>query len=141
MSRFVKAKQRQLIAERARFCCEYCHLPDIDSYYGFHIDHIVSWRHGGKTQLENLAYACPDCNRNKGTDLGTLLDNPNVIVRFFHPRSDDWNEHFQLHETGFLEPRTNIGRATVNILAFNHPDRIIERNILIRLGLMASTLI
>jgi len=68
MSRFVTPKQRQSIGERAKFCCEYCRLPEIDSYHGFQADHIISWRHGGMTKFSNLAYACPDCNRNKGTD-------------------------------------------------------------------------
>ena len=70
MSRFVTPKQRQIIGERAKFCCEYCCLPELDTYYGFQADHIISWRHGGNTNVNNLAYACPDCNRNKGTDLG-----------------------------------------------------------------------
>ena len=75
----------------------------------------------------------------KGTDLGTILDDDSVIIRFFHPRKDKWKEHFQLYESGLMEPLTDIGRATVNILAFNHPDRIIERGILMGLGLMVAS--
>ncbi len=138
MSRFVTPKQRLFIGERARFCCEYCCLPELDSYYGFQADHIISWRHGGTTNFENLAFACPDCNRNKGTDLGTLIDESKSIVRFFNPRKDTWSAHFELYQSGLISPRTDIGRATVKILDFNHPDRIIERSLLIRIVLMSS---
>lgn len=62
---------RRAAAERAGSRCEYCRLPAVDSFYGFQIDHVVSRKHGGTTVLDNLACACPDCNRNKGTDLGT----------------------------------------------------------------------
>lgn len=136
MSRFVTPKQRQRVAERAKFCCEYCRLPEIDTYLGFHFDHIISWRHGGNTNFNNLAYACPDCNRNKGTDLGTLIDGSREIIRFFNPRSDNGSEHYVLQETGFIASITDIGRATTKMLDFNHPDHIIERTLLIRLGLM-----
>ncbi len=138
MSRFVTPKQRQMIGERAKFYCEYCHLPELDSYHGFQADHIISWRHGGSTDFNNLAYTCPDCNRNKGTDLGTFVDQSDLIIRFFNPRTDQWNEHFELLDSGFISPQTDIGRATVKILDFNRPDRIIERSLLIRLELMVS---
>ena len=136
MRRFVSAKQKQAVCKRAEKRCEYCRLPDIDSYYGFQADHIISWRHGGKTELHNLAYSCPDCNRNKGTDLGTLLDDLDVIIPFFHPRKDEWDLHFELHASGLITAKSETGQATIKILAFNHPDRIIERQIMVRLNLM-----
>jgi len=136
MKRFVCDKQKKTVCERAEKRCEYCRLPDLDSYYGFQADHIISWRHGGKTELNNLAYACPDCNRSKGTDLGTLLDDSDVLIPFFHPRKDEWDIHFELHASGLITAKSGIGRATIKILAFNHPDRIIERQLMIRLQLM-----
>jgi 5-methylcytosine-specific restriction endonuclease McrA len=36
------------------------------------IEHIIAEKHGGATQEANLALTCPDCNRFKGTDLGSL---------------------------------------------------------------------
>ncbi len=137
MSRFVTPKQRQMVGERAKFCCEYCRLPEADSYIGFQADHIVSWKHGGPTISENLAYACADCNRNKGTDLGTLLYGQRDLTRFFNPRTDGWDNHFGLEPSGFIEAVSDIGRATVKILEFNHPDRVIERALLVKLGVMS----
>jgi hypothetical protein len=135
MSRKIPENIRKAAAEHAGNRCEYCRLPAVDSFYGFQIDHVISRKHGGTTTLDNLACACPDCNRNKGTDLGTLLDTSAGLIRFFHPRQDDWNFHFEWDETGIIYARTDVGMATLKILQFNHPDRIIERKLLWQLGL------
>ena len=136
MSLKIPANLRVAAAERAGNRCEYCHLPAGDSFYGFHIDHIISKKHSGETVLGNLACSCPDCNRNKGTDLGTYLDDNQQLVRFFNPRIDVWKAHFELLPTGVIHPRTEIAEATVKILQINHPDRIIERKLLMRLDLL-----
>ena len=36
------------------------------------------------------------CNRYKGTDIASI-DRSGHTVRFFDPRRDAWEEHFQLH--------------------------------------------
>jgi hypothetical protein len=136
MSHNIPKYLRNAVALRSNFCCEYCRISQIDSYYGFQIDHIISRKHGGKTILLNLAYCCPDCNRYKGTDLGTYLDNSNIFIRFFNPRLDDWDEHFDSDNSGLITSKTDIGMATLKIFAINHPDRIIERQLLWKLGLI-----
>jgi len=80
-----------------------------------------------------LAYACAFCNRNKGSDIGSILTPNNNFVRFFNPRTDKWPDHFQLEGT-IIKPITDIGEATAKILDFNNIDRIIERQTLIDLG-------
>ena len=62
MSRYISDKLRALVAHRAGFRCEYCRLLAEDAFFRFHIDHIVSVKHGGETVEENLAYACQICN-------------------------------------------------------------------------------
>ncbi|MFN8347154.1 MAG: HNH endonuclease signature motif containing protein [Spirosomataceae bacterium] len=127
MSRYVADSLRKSVAERANFCFEYCLLPSENSYFSFHIEHIVSLKHGGKTEIDNLTYSCQICNLNKGTDLGTFLDNPVNLVRFFNPRTDRWSDHFEILSTGFLRAKTEIGEATIKILDLNHLDSITER--------------
>jgi hypothetical protein len=83
-----------------------------------------------------LAYACPDCNRYKGSDLGTYLDNPLVLIRFFNPQIDDWDDHFEADDSGLISSKTDIGKATLKIFQINHPDRIIERQLLWKLKLL-----
>jgi HNH endonuclease len=136
MSEKIPNKLRKTVALRANSCCEYCRLSDIDSYYGFQVDHIISRKHHGQTHLDNLAYACPDCNRYKGTDLGTYIDSSLNLVRLFHPRLDIWDEHFETDNSGLIIGQTDIGVATLKVLAINHPDRIIERKILWQIGLL-----
>lgn len=134
MSRYISHILKDLVSKRAGFRCEYCRLSAHYSYFPFHIEHIISLKHGGKTISLNLAYACPLCNLNKGSDIATFLDNPNSLVRFFNPRKDNWHDHFYAENTGLLVAKTPIGEATIKIFNFNHPDSIIERSEMIRFG-------
>jgi hypothetical protein len=127
MSRYVSADIRIFVAKRAKNCCEYCLISDEFSYLSFHIEHIISLKHGGKTTEENLSYSCPICNANKGSDLGTFVENPSKLIRFFNPRIDIWNDHFSLDKSGLISSKTDIGKATIKILDLNHIDSIIER--------------
>jgi len=135
MSRHIPDSLRTLVAERAKHRCEYCRLPAQDSLFIFHIDHIVSIKHGGETSSKNLACAYQICNLNKGTDIATFLHDPQFPVRLFNPRLDVWDEHFKVDILGEIISRTAIGQATIKVLDLNHPDGIIERRELLRLGL------
>lgn len=129
MSRYVSQAHRNVIASNAYFICEYCLIHQDDSYFSHQIDHIISLKHGGDSNLNNLAYSCITCNRNKGSDIGSILVNPEVFVRLYHPRRDRWIDHFQLNNT-WIEGLTDIGTATIQVLAFNHIDRVLERQLL-----------
>ena len=128
MSRKIPPDLRRQVAQRSNFCCEYCLLPDALAIYPFEVDHILAVRHGGKTKLENLAYCCSRCNRNKRSDLTTVLTEQEIIVRIFNPRLDSWNDHFEV-ESGVIYPKSTIGEATIKLLDFNTPERIIGRQI------------
>lgn len=120
------------VAQRAAYKCEYCLLPDKVSFYNFHIDHIKSLKHGGSSVINNLAYCCPDCNYYKGSDIGSTLEN-DEIIRFFNPRKDRWYEHFYLKD-GIILCTTDIGIVTANIFKLNDLDRLIFRRALIQLN-------
>jgi hypothetical protein len=132
MSRYISEQLRRLVANRATNLCEYCLIHEEDTFFLCQVDHIISLKHGGKTEAENLAYTCAFCNRNKGSDVGSIL-SINNFVRFFNPRTDKWPDHFQLEGT-IIKPTTDIGETTAKILDFNNIDRIIERQTLIDLG-------
>jgi 5-methylcytosine-specific restriction endonuclease McrA len=136
MSQYIPDALRDLVALRAGFRCEYCQLPDNRSFFAFHIDHVLSLKHGGQTSATNLAYACSICNLSKGADVATFLDYPAMPVRFYNPRIDNWTDHFRVEPTGLLTGKTNIGNGTIKIIDLNHPDSIIERLAMIRLGLL-----
>ncbi len=133
MSKQVSASQRAVVAKRANYKCEYCKLSEEDAFLYFHIDHIVSQKHGGGNELENLAYACPQCNQHKGTDLATFLGSYQNIIPLFNPRQEEWSAHFKA-EAGEIIPKTEIGEATVKLLRLNEPERIVIRQILQDIG-------
>lgn len=84
------------------------------------------------------AYVCSFCNQHKGTDLTSIDPETGQITPLFHPRRDRWLDHFRAIG-GRIEPLTPTGRATVRLLELNHPDRIKERELLVRLGLLPSS--
>ena len=134
MSKNIPELLRRAVAVRARYQCEYCRRPEMDSFIRYQSDHIVSRKHGGKTILENLAHTCPICNNAKGTDLSTFLQDEDKLIRLFHPRKDDWFDHFGV-EDGLITSKTDIGAATIKLLKLNDINRILERLDLIEAGL------
>lgn len=119
---------RVKVKRRAGYRCEYCLLPELDGLIKFHVEHIRSSKHKGSDGLENLAFACPDCNLFKGADLGTILGDDENFTRFFNPRKDEWNEHFKVVDC-VIYPMTDIGEATINIFQMNKPGRIEVRRL------------
>jgi hypothetical protein len=138
MRQYISEGLRTLVTVRADFRCEYCQLPDSRSFFAFHIDHILSLKHGGQTTADNLAYSCAICNLSKGPDVATFLAYPGTLIRFYNPRIDHWADHFRVEPTGFLTAKTSIGTATTRIIDLNHPDSIIERLAMLRLGLLTA---
>ena len=133
MSSYVGAAVRRLVAVRADFLCEYCLVHEDDTVFGCEVDHIISEKHGGATDAENLAYACAFCNRAKGSDIGSIVPGTGRFVRFFNPRTDRWAEHFALDGVTIV-PLSDIGEVTSRILAFNDSDRLLERQTLQAVG-------
>lgn len=133
MSRTIPPTTRKRVATRADYRCEYCLLPERVSFYSFHIDHIRSVKHGGTNELSNLAYCCPDCNYSKGSNIGTFAQDDETLIRFFNPRKDSWQAHFDLVH-GAIEGKTPIGIATKQIFRFNEIERLIFRQQLIELN-------
>jgi hypothetical protein len=129
MSSSLPEDVRQMVAERAGYRCEYCLIPDSDSFLAFHIDHIIALKHRGRSVLTNLAYSCALCNMRKGSDVASFDEVTGRVVPLFHPRHDDWAEHFSL-EHGVIAPRTDVGRVTVALLDLNHPHHVQERELL-----------
>lgn len=117
---------RQQVRERAQGRCEYCLVYDGDSIAPYHADHIIAEKHGGLATLENLAWACGQCNWHKGSDVGSIDLRTGRLVRFFDPRHQKWHRHFRVSNTE-IETLTITGRVTARILQFNTFDRRQER--------------
>ena len=114
----VPAPMRRLVRQRAGNRCEYCGIHEDDTEFGCEVAHIISEKHLGRTDPDNLALTCFFCNRNKGADLGSMRSaNDLVLVRFFNPRSDSWDDHFGFDDTLHVIPKTDIGRVTARVRA------------------------
>lgn len=124
---------RQLVAERAHYRCEYCLLHQDDSYSRHHVDHIISRKHGGLSDADNLAYACVRCNAWKGSDIGSFDIKTGRFVRLYHPRHEPWDDHFMLRRA-VIAPRTEQGEATARLLKLNLDKRVAERRLLVDAG-------
>ena len=118
------------VRNRAQGRCEYCLLPQRYSRLKFPIDHVIACQHGGDDAPHNLALACGFCNRHKGPNLAGIDPETASLTRLFHPRQDDWREHFRWSGASLLG-LTPIGRATIIVLAINHPQQIATRQALI----------
>lgn len=126
MSSYIADSLKKQVIDRANYRCEYCLQPDLFAYISHQIDHIISIKHGGENNLDNLAYACFQCNVNKGSDIGTVLLPDRTLIRLYNPRIDYWHDHFEI-ENGVIYAKTAIGQATIKILDFNDVDRVLER--------------
>ena len=135
---YIPEALRRLVAQRAGGRCAYCWLHEDDAFFTHEVDHIYAEKHDGPTAEGNLCLACADCNRNKGSDICSLDPETGDIVALFHPRRERWAEHFQLADTGVIEPRTATGRVTVRLLRVNRLDLVAERARLVALGRYAA---
>ena len=122
------------VAKRAIFRCEYCQIREEDLFIAFQIDHIISRKHGGGDEIENLAFACPHCNQNKGSDLTTVLENYDDLVKIYNPRKQIWQEHFETSD-GEIYSKSKVGSATIKLLKMNDVDLLILRKILSEIGI------
>lgn len=114
------AQQRQSVSTRARGRCEYCLAPQDFSNAPFAIEHIQPVAQGGRTVLENLAYACLGCNGHKADKVTGLDPQTGATVPLFHPRQQRWEEHFAWADSySLVVGRTPTGRATVEALCLN----------------------
>jgi 5-methylcytosine-specific restriction endonuclease McrA len=54
---------RFAVFRRDSYTCQYCgrRAPE----FPLHVDHVVAWSRGGKTELANLQTACNECNLGK----------------------------------------------------------------------------
>jgi hypothetical protein len=128
---------RQVVYDRASGCCEYCLIPEAAVLAGHEIDHIISRKHGGSDETDNLALSCALCNKHKGSDLTSIDPETGEIAPLYHPHRNSWIDHFQLHEAQFMG-LTPTGPATIRLLQLNRSDRIEERRLLIAAGMLKT---
>ena len=129
MKRTLIVQVRHLAGNR----CDYRHIPAEFDPLPFQHDHVIAQQHGGLTVLENSAWICLHCNKHKGPNIAGIDPLTGKLVALFHPRLQRWDRHFQWNGS-ILFGRTAIGRATIRVLAINHPDAVAFRAELMESG-------
>lgn len=123
------------VAERAGHRCEYCCAPEVVFNFPFEVEHIIPPGAGGENVFANLALACRSCNVFNAAVVLAKDELTGAEVRLFHPRQDQWLEHFRLDDDGQIEPMSATGRVTVRQLRLNRLSQIAARRQWAKLGL------
>lgn len=126
--------RRQQVQQRALDRCEYCQLPQSCTSLPHELDHVRARKHHGPTTLQNLCWACAQCNGAKGSNAAGYDPETKRLVRLFNPRRDRWSDHFAW-DGPKLVGNTAIARATIDVLRINDPERVEHRHMLIEAGL------
>jgi 5-methylcytosine-specific restriction endonuclease McrA len=117
------ASTRRQVRKRAGDRCEYCRLPQSAApFLTFHVEHIQASQHIEDDSLSNLCLACPHCNLHKGPNLTTLESVTRELIPLFHPREQEWDEHFRF-ASARIEGLTPTGKATARLLKMNDDDQ------------------
>jgi hypothetical protein len=101
------------------------------------MDHIRARKHHGLTTLQNTCWACALCNAAKGSNVASYDSESGALVALFNPRADSWSEHFRWRGP-LLIALTPVGRATIDVLRINHPERVEHRRLLLAGGLWSA---
>lgn len=119
--------QQREVLRRSGGCCEYCLVGPDHRTIQLHVDHIISKKHGGEDNLDNLCSACRSRNQYKGSDVAALDPLTGEPTRLYNPRAHDWNHHFELKSDMIIVGLSPAVRATIAVLQLNLERRVIER--------------
>ena len=91
---YVPTTLRRQMTERAGKRGEYCLLSSGVAFFPHEVDHVIAEKHGGATDIDNLAFACWRCNRHKGSDLTSFDPQTRELSPLFNPLTQVWAAHF-----------------------------------------------
>jgi hypothetical protein len=114
------------VEARAAGRCEYCRMHQALQGATFHVEHIVPKSRGGRSEMDNLAWACPACNLHKSDRTEATDPESGTGVQLFNPRLQPWDEHFRWEGYRVIG-RKAVGRAAIHLLDLNHPRRMLIR--------------
>src|SRR5579884_949379 len=123
----MKISQRDFeqVRERAGRVCEYCGVSEIDSGGLLTVDHFQPRASSGSDALDNLVYACFQCNNYKNA----YWTGKTALADIWNPRTDPASTHFVELEDGRLLALTPVGSRTIEVLRLNRPPLVDYRRV------------
>jgi hypothetical protein len=135
MSVYLSAKLRRQLIEADDHRCAYCQTLQANSGYPMVAEHIYPRSKGGITTFDNLCFACHRCNEFKSSTVAAEDPLTGESISLFHPRQQNWSEHFAWSETGtHIIGLTGVGRVTVITLKMNNKEIVDARQNWVSVG-------
>jgi hypothetical protein len=78
-------RQKRVVAQRARGCCEYCYSQARFSPDPFSVEHILPSSRGGTNEVANLAFSCQGCKNRKYRDVDAIDPVTGETVPLYYP--------------------------------------------------------
>ena len=133
--KYIPVSIERELSKLAKGCCEYCKCLEMYMPNDLNTEHIIPITLEGGNLLKNLAKACFKCNILKHTAITALDPITNQTVPLFHPRKDNWDDHFQWSKDLLkIEGISSTGRTTIILLQTNRQSLINLRSVLIGKG-------
>ena len=131
----ITSRQKEQVAQRASYLCEYCLSQLNYSPDPFSVEHIWPYSLAGTNQLNNLAFSCQGCNGRKYTSTSAIDPVTGQTSPLYHPRQHQWTEHFTWSDDkSLIIGLTPTGRATIIKLALNREGVVNLRRLLHAIG-------
>lgn len=111
----ISATDREFVRRRAQFACEYCGVREGDVGNELTIDHFQPRIEGGTDHLDNLVYSCIACNQYKHDYWPKTGHDPHL----WNPRTDPFTRHFLILDDGLLQPFSELGAFSLQLLHLN----------------------
>lgn len=114
---------RSILEEDFHFLCGYCGKDGKVMREKFHIDHFVpkSLDKERENDYYNLVLACSKCNLSKSDKWPTRdkKHSYNEKEGFVDPASDEYDQHVQRNEDGYIVGITSVGESMCDMLHLN----------------------
>ncbi|MEZ4620249.1 MAG: HNH endonuclease [Caldilineaceae bacterium] len=116
----ISATDREFVRQRAQYACEYCDIREADAGNELTIDHFQPRAQGGSDVVDNLVYSCMACNQYKHDYWPNSPEDPHL----WNPRQQPFSQHFLQTNDGLLQPLSEIGTFSLQLLHLNRPPLV-----------------
>lgn len=117
-----RAQKTEDLRRLYHHACGYCGITETRVGGVLSRDHFVPLARHGRESLDNLVYACEECNRAKGDYFGDAEE-----TRLLHPLHDDLAAHIAPGESGRVLPLSPLGATFIAVLDLNRAALIAAR--------------